>query len=93
MREVQNTGVSGYTNNRELLGAVDPALGFFAVAGCLISHPSFSSLHGSEPMRLNHGCNPNLSENTVEREFPSPRSTAICTAKAWRKRLIVERGK
>ena len=47
MREVQNTGVSGY--NRKLLGAVDPALGFFAVAGCLIPHPSFSSLHGSEP--------------------------------------------
>ena len=79
MREVQNTGVSGYTNNRELLGAVDPALGFFAVDGCSIPHPSFSSLPGSEPVRLNHGCNLNSSENTVEREFPSPRSTAIYT--------------
>ena len=81
MREVQNTGVSGYTNNREL-------------DGCSIPQPSFSSLHRSGPMRLNHGCKLNSSENTVEREFPSPRSTAIYTVKAWRKRsIVVERGK
>jgi hypothetical protein len=93
MREVQNTGASGYSNNRELLGAVNPALGFFAVDGCLIPYPSFFSLHGTGAMRLNLSCNPNSSENTVEREFPSPRSAAIYTVKAWRKRSIVERGK
>ena len=75
MREVQNTGVPGYTCNRELYRAVDPALGSFAVDACLIPYPSFSSA------RLNLSCNSNLSESTVEREFPSPRSTAICTLK------------
>jgi hypothetical protein len=87
VREVQNTGVSGYANNRELFGAVNPALGFFAVDACFIPYPSFSS------SQLKHGCNSNLSESTAEREFPSPRSAAICTVKAWRKRSIVERGK
>ena len=95
MREVQNTcGVSGYTYSRELHGAINPALGFFAVDACFISHPSFSSLHCSEPAQLTHRCNLNLSESTVEREFPSPRSAAICNVKAWRKHsIVVERGK